>query len=508
MKESYSAFMEIYFKNLIVDFKNIYSNIFIVKWSLWWAFASCANFQIGNYTQTLWGTIIDVKHSDVYNGFTEALCPMIGIPVVLLIQRLQVDWHRWGELCLAVCSLIDGLILLLLSKTTNLFVMYGGYIIYRVMYQAMITITQSNLANCLTTDSFGLVFGLNTFVALVLQTLLTLVVTSSAGLALSIRLQREIIATYFLPDVCRNANGMVNINIYQDYFLTFPINGTNDTGVPFSSGLSCSVTLNPAPLTILDVYFSGQNFTNNTMTALYENNATQGITLSGDPKNQRITPSAVPYLVRISPMQGEPNGTFTMQVDGIKVNSSANMLTVNSSMPLLVSTNEYMDESLTFIASGGFKIALFVNFMGDEQDEIKIENLLRYNIFFSQNAFLTTSGHIYKLNNGVYPTEQQSVTIFHAKILNLLIIEHLLTKILILNRLFLILSTTDDVNPLSGQSNKPSRYMHTDDTKPYVWFKNRRAKQRKKMRNQSSDDISQTQKTSPPKENTMISEYF
>ncbi|EYB91002.1 hypothetical protein Y032_0211g2186 [Ancylostoma ceylanicum] len=49
-----------------------------------------------------------------------------------------------------------------------------------------------NLADSLETASYGLVFGLNTFIALVLQSILTLVVTSSFGLALSIRPQFEV----------------------------------------------------------------------------------------------------------------------------------------------------------------------------------------------------------------------------------------------------------------------------------------------------------------------------
>ena len=46
-----------------------------------------------------------------------------------------------------------------------------------------------NLARKLKTDSFGLVFGFNTFVALGLQTVLTIVVADHRGLHLYIRTQ-------------------------------------------------------------------------------------------------------------------------------------------------------------------------------------------------------------------------------------------------------------------------------------------------------------------------------
>ncbi|KAL6741745.1 hypothetical protein Aduo_014972 [Ancylostoma duodenale] len=141
-RSSYKDFAKLHFKMLMNDVKRIYGNKFMMKWSLWWALASCGFFQIGNYTQTLWGTIIEAKNTEVYNGVTEALCPLIGLPIVILVQYLRVDWSRWGELCLAACSLLDALVLLLLAKTNSLLVMYIGYVVYRVLYQAMITIAQ------------------------------------------------------------------------------------------------------------------------------------------------------------------------------------------------------------------------------------------------------------------------------------------------------------------------------------------------------------------------------
>uniref|UniRef100_A0A7I4YSL7 Thiamine transporter 2 n=1 Tax=Haemonchus contortus TaxID=6289 RepID=A0A7I4YSL7_HAECO len=192
----YKDYVIFHFKTFIEDLKGIYGNSVMLKWSLWWALATCGYLQIGNYTQTLWGTLIPPNASDIYNGLTEALCPLISLPAVLLVQHLRVDWSRWGELCLAVCSTLNGLLLLLLSQTNNLFVMYAGYIGYRLIYESMITITQFNLAEGLVTASYGLVFGMNTFMALVMQSLLTLVVVSSVGFSLSIRPQFVVYSAY------------------------------------------------------------------------------------------------------------------------------------------------------------------------------------------------------------------------------------------------------------------------------------------------------------------------
>ncbi|CAJ0938946.1 unnamed protein product, partial [Mesorhabditis belari] len=141
---------------------------------------------IGNYTQTLWGSVHAKK---LYNGITEAICPFIAVPVVLLMEKVEVDWKKWGELFLCLMSLIDGAFLIIMSQTGSIYVMYVCYIFYRVIYQAMITVAQFNLASRLRTSSFGLVFGLNTFVALVMQSILTAVVADEHGLALAIRPQ-------------------------------------------------------------------------------------------------------------------------------------------------------------------------------------------------------------------------------------------------------------------------------------------------------------------------------
>ncbi|KAK5986790.1 Reduced folate carrier [Trichostrongylus colubriformis] len=193
---TYKNYVAFHCKTLINDMKIIYGNSFMLKWSLWWALASCGYFQVGNYIQTLWGTLIAPNASEVYNGLTEALCPLISLPSVLLVQRLRVDWSQWGELCLTLCSLLNGLLLLVLSQTNSLFVMYAGYIGYRLIFETMITITQANLAEGLESATYGLVFGINTFIALVIQSLLTLVVVSSFGFALVIRQQYVVYSGY------------------------------------------------------------------------------------------------------------------------------------------------------------------------------------------------------------------------------------------------------------------------------------------------------------------------
>lgn len=55
------------------DFKTAYSNKYLLKWSVWWAFATCGNLQVGNYIQPLWESDLPVSGGDhLYNGAVEA----------------------------------------------------------------------------------------------------------------------------------------------------------------------------------------------------------------------------------------------------------------------------------------------------------------------------------------------------------------------------------------------------------------------------------------------------
>ena len=49
------------FSGLWQDLKKAYTNPYVVKWSVWVALATCGNFQIGNYIQSLWHAISESK---------------------------------------------------------------------------------------------------------------------------------------------------------------------------------------------------------------------------------------------------------------------------------------------------------------------------------------------------------------------------------------------------------------------------------------------------------------
>ncbi|CAG9530420.1 unnamed protein product [Cercopithifilaria johnstoni] len=167
----------------------------VFKWCIWWALASCGTFQVQNYVQNLWALL--QQNGEAYNGITECAATLIGAIVCFFVQYMKIDWVKCGELILWINSMISAILLIVMSQTSSAFIAYILYIVFATIYQLLITAASTNIAIELTAANYGLVFGCNTFVALLLQTILTLIVVDKHGLALDIRTQFFIYGCYF-----------------------------------------------------------------------------------------------------------------------------------------------------------------------------------------------------------------------------------------------------------------------------------------------------------------------
>ncbi|VDD87221.1 unnamed protein product [Enterobius vermicularis] len=185
---TYSAYLKGRLYKMTSEVIKIYKIGHIRKWSLWWALTTCMSLQVSQYAQAIWG---EVQHGayNPFNGFAEAAYTATAATAILVMSLIRIDWDRWGEITLVLISIIDASCLLINAQTESIYVMYGCYIGYRSLFQVMITIAQYNLAQKMVGESYGLVFGLNSFLALVLQTILTVIVSDKRGLSLPPRQQ-------------------------------------------------------------------------------------------------------------------------------------------------------------------------------------------------------------------------------------------------------------------------------------------------------------------------------
>ena len=125
------------------DLNKFYSNLSLLKWSVWWALATCGVLQVGNYVQSLWKQIAeDAGDTHEYNGLVEALAQLSSALAALLITILKVNWDVWGEVLIGLLSLVDSVMLLVASSTESVAIAYICHILYRTTYAFLITIAR------------------------------------------------------------------------------------------------------------------------------------------------------------------------------------------------------------------------------------------------------------------------------------------------------------------------------------------------------------------------------
>ncbi|XP_077344635.1 thiamine transporter 2 [Lithobates pipiens] len=183
---------------LCKDLKDCYSSSQLIYWSLWWALATAGYNQVINYVQVLWEHVEPAQNSTIYNGGVEAVSTFLGAFSSLSVGYVKVNWELSGELALAIFSSVNAGALFLMDYSTNIWMCYAGYLIFKSSYMLLITIATFQIAVNLTMERYALMFGMNTFVALALQTILTIIVVDARGLGLDIVTQFLVYGSYFV----------------------------------------------------------------------------------------------------------------------------------------------------------------------------------------------------------------------------------------------------------------------------------------------------------------------
>ncbi|XP_014218184.1 thiamine transporter 2-like [Copidosoma floridanum] len=184
------------------DFIRAYTNRHVIKWSLWWAFATCGYLQVISYVQLLWKNAIEYQRDpggpDIYNGAVEAIYTIISAVVVFGVGNLHFNYPLVGEAILSVFSIFEGFLLLVSYISYNMWILYVSYIAFGIIYHSIITIASFEVAKHLSEDSYGLIFGINTFMALLFQSIMTYIVIDEQCLNLDIRSQFMVYGSYYI----------------------------------------------------------------------------------------------------------------------------------------------------------------------------------------------------------------------------------------------------------------------------------------------------------------------
>ncbi|KAL6116308.1 slc19a3 [Pungitius sinensis] len=179
------------------SFRDSYSSRSVIYWSLWWALATAGYVQVFNYIQLMWDHIEPSASSSIYNGGVEAACSLVGAAAAFSVGHIQVAWAAWGELALGLFSAVGTGAVFLMALTSSIWACYAGYVIFKSCYMLLITITTFQIASNLSMECYALTFGINTFVALLVQTILTFTVVDEAALGLDIVTQFIVYGSYY-----------------------------------------------------------------------------------------------------------------------------------------------------------------------------------------------------------------------------------------------------------------------------------------------------------------------
>ncbi|XP_018609467.2 thiamine transporter 2-like [Scleropages formosus] len=182
---------------LVKDCKECYSSVTILFLSLWWSMGRCGFYQVSNYVQILWSLKEPHDNFTAYNGAVDAVATLSGAATSFAVGHMTLSWSMWGELVLGVFSVVTAGSVYVMDITRNIWICYASYVLFKSSYMMMITICTFQIAKKLSKECYALMFGVNTFLATAIQTILTAVVINTKSLQLPLTTQYFIYSTFF-----------------------------------------------------------------------------------------------------------------------------------------------------------------------------------------------------------------------------------------------------------------------------------------------------------------------
>ncbi|XP_047574117.1 reduced folate transporter isoform X3 [Lutra lutra] len=159
-------------------------------WSLWWVFNSAAYYLIVYYVHILWNVVHPTADSaSVYNGGADAASTLLGAITSFSAGFVKIRWALWAKLVIASVTAAQAALVFLMYSTSNIWLCYLAFVLFRGAYQFLVPIATFQIASSLSKELCALVFGVNTFLATVLKTIITLIVSDKRGLGLPVHSQ-------------------------------------------------------------------------------------------------------------------------------------------------------------------------------------------------------------------------------------------------------------------------------------------------------------------------------
>ncbi|XP_053554877.1 reduced folate transporter [Bombina bombina] len=186
------------FIRMLLELKLIIRQPQLRLWSLWWIFNSAGYYLMLYYVQILWKEVYPTTDNrKIYNGGVDAASTLLGAITSFAAGYVKIRWSFWSEFVIGLITAFQAGLLLLMNTTSNIWVCYIAYVLFRGSYQFLVPIAIFQIASSLSKELCALVFGVNTFFATVLKSIITIIISDKRGLALSVQPQFYVYFAYF-----------------------------------------------------------------------------------------------------------------------------------------------------------------------------------------------------------------------------------------------------------------------------------------------------------------------
>ncbi|NXU06917.1 S19A1 protein, partial [Buphagus erythrorhynchus] len=161
-------------------------------WSLWWVFNSTGYYLMLYYAHILWNEISPTTDNrQVYNGGIDAASTLLGAVASFAAGYVKIRWTLWSELVIGFLVPIAMCVVLLGTCS------HPDSWVYARSSPVFPFFPSFQIATSLSKELCALVFGVNTFFATVLKTIITIIVADKRGLGLSVHPQFYVYFGYF-----------------------------------------------------------------------------------------------------------------------------------------------------------------------------------------------------------------------------------------------------------------------------------------------------------------------
>uniref|UniRef100_A0A0N5B3L7 MFS domain-containing protein n=1 Tax=Strongyloides papillosus TaxID=174720 RepID=A0A0N5B3L7_STREA len=187
--------------NFIERIKHVKDNlsdpILLLVWSSWWIITSALIFQMYNYIQVHW-TPLQTETKNIYNGLVEFINTLLGAAVTLSFSRLKINWKKGTGLITSISSIFFSFSFAILAETTNIYLSYTIYVIINVTYLFLIAVASSILASIVDVSGIGIIFGIVSLLASLLQSFMGFILINGNIWTLSTKEQFSLNSLVFL----------------------------------------------------------------------------------------------------------------------------------------------------------------------------------------------------------------------------------------------------------------------------------------------------------------------